>query len=143
MNGRPALDALALLDVIIREGSVTRAALEVGLSQPAVSNALARLRQELGDPLLVRTPDGMTPTPRALELVGPVRRALAELAPILEARPPFHPATSRASFQLAATDHVALLVLPRLARVLQRDAPGVELSLVPWRGEPTYEDVAA
>ncbi len=78
------LNLLGALDVLVQERSVTLAGKRLGLSQPAMSYALARLRELLHDPVLVRTSNGMVPTPRALELAGPVRAALDQLRATLE-----------------------------------------------------------
>src|ERR1700724_2749655 len=78
------LNLLIVFDAVMRERSVTRAAAGIGLSQPAVSHALGRLRHLLGDELFVRTPTGMTPTPRAEILAGPLRDALSDLRLALE-----------------------------------------------------------
>ncbi len=78
------LNLLIVFDAVMRERSVTRAGASIGRSQPAVSHALNRLRQLLGDELFVRTPSGMTPTPRAEGLAAPLRNALTELRFALE-----------------------------------------------------------
>lgn len=124
------LNLLVVLDVLLAERSVTRAGKRLGLSQPAVSNALGRLREALGDPLLVRTPQGMVPTPRALALEQPLRDALARIDLALGDTPDaFQPALSRRTFSLAATDYVQLVVLPPLLARLQIEAPGVVLAV--------------
>lgn len=123
------LNLLVVLDALLAERSVTRAGARVGLSQPAVSNALARLRALVGDPLLVRAGSAMEPTPRALELAGPVRHALATLGRALSTAPRFDPATSQHTFRVAATDEAQLTLVPPLAARLAAAAPGVDLSL--------------
>lgn len=131
------LNLLAALDVLVRERSVTRAGQRMGLSQPAMSNVLGQLRRLLDDPVLVRTARGMAPTPRALQLVGPVRKALAELEGALAAEAGFDPARAERVFRIAAMDHAWVTLLPRLARRLTGEAPGVRIDLLP------YEEVSA
>lgn len=135
------LNLLVTLDALLAEGHVSRAARRLGLSQPAVSNALAQLRSWLGDPLLVRSGAVMIPTERARALAGPVRAALQTLQAALEA-PSFDPARAARTFVLATTDFVEFVMLPRLlARVAAR-APGVHFRVVSWphhRVPPTLE----
>jgi DNA-binding transcriptional LysR family regulator len=137
------LNLLRALDALVRERSVTKAGLAMGLSQPAMSNALGRLREALGDPVLVRTPTGMQPTPRALELVGPVRQALALVSSALARREPFDPRTAQAAITVAGTDHAAFVLLPSLARALHEEAPGVTVEFTPWRGAATTRELQA
>jgi DNA-binding transcriptional LysR family regulator len=120
---------LRCFDALITERSVSRAAERLGLSQPAMSNALARLRELLDDPLLLRARGLMTPTNRALELVEPVRNTLASLDRILSRPGPFDPATSRLSFTLTAPEYVESTLLPALIERLQRDAPLIDLEV--------------
>lgn len=121
------LNLLLVFEALLEERSVSRAARRVGLSQPALSNALARLRATFGDTLFTRTARGMIPTPRALELAGPVRGGLAQLRAALAERPRFDPAASTRSFRLAMTDYAELLLLGPLLRRLQRSAPEVQI----------------
>lgn len=127
------LNLLLVFDAVMAERNVTRAAERVGLSQPALSNALTRLRGHLNDELFVRGPDGMRPTPRALELAAPIHEALASLEQALDpAR--FDPATSTRTFRVATNDYVATVLLPPLAARLGRAAPQVDLRVVPLGG---------
>jgi DNA-binding transcriptional LysR family regulator len=121
------LNLLLVFEALMDERNVTRAAKRVGLSQPAMSNALARLRRTFDDPLLVRTSDGMLPTPRAQALIVPVRAALAQLRGALEERPAFDPAASQRIFHLLSNDYVELLLLPQVSAELQRQAQEVKL----------------
>ncbi|WP_437677091.1 LysR family transcriptional regulator [Sorangium sp. So ce131] len=121
------LNLLVVFDALLAEGSVTRAAARVGLSQSAMSHALGRLRALVDDPVLVRTPRGMTPTPRAQELIGPVRAALAEIEANVVRRARFEPTTARRAFTLATADYVELVLMPRLVQKLFSDAPHVDL----------------
>jgi DNA-binding transcriptional LysR family regulator len=124
------LNLLRVLDALFLEGSVNKAASRLKLSQPATSNALARLREQLGDPLFVRTRTGMAPTPRALELKGPLTTALRQVQEALSPAPAFDPSQARHTFVLAASDHAQLLVMPKLAVTLAR-YPGLKLRVVP------------
>ena len=100
MNVRDVdLNLLRVFDAVLREGGVTPAASLLGLTQPAVSNALARLRKLFGDALFVRTPAGMEPTPFARELAEPVRQALALLESALAHGPGFDPASASRAFR--------------------------------------------
>src|SRR6185295_16535070 len=98
------LNLLVALDALLTEQHVTRAADRVGLSQPAMSNALGRLRGVFGDELLVRTATGMQPTPRALELVDPLRQLLRQVERVLESYAGFDPATSDRTFTIRMSD---------------------------------------
>ena len=137
------LNLLVVLDALLREGSVTAAARRVGLSQPAVSNALARLRDTIGDPLFVRQGRGLAPTTRARELAAPVRRALEELSRALGPRTPFEPARSDRTFTVAMPDIAELVLMPPLAVRLRREAPGVQVRLVPNRAAPARATLAS
>ena len=123
------LNLLVALRSLLEERHVSRAAMRVGLTQPAMSNALGRLRRLFGDELLVRTPNGMQLTPRALTLAGPLEAALELLETALGGEG-FAPETSRRSFTLAMADYTALVVLPPLKRRLARTAPGVDLVIL-------------
>jgi DNA-binding transcriptional LysR family regulator len=137
------LNLLVVFDVLLGERSVTRTAARLGLSQPAVSNALSRLRDALGDPLFVRTPHGMAPTPRALALEGPLRLALDRVASALAGDGTFEPATSRRSFVLAATDYVQFALLPPLFRRIEREAPGIAVSVQPVLQRHPWQELEA
>jgi DNA-binding transcriptional LysR family regulator len=128
--GRFDLNLLVVFDVVMRERSVKRAAQQVGLSQPAVSHALARLRHMLSDELLVRTPTGMAPSPRAEQLAGPVRLALEEMQLALQPEA-FIPKHAERRFAIAADSCAAIVVAPALIRAAVIAAPGVRLDLRP------------
>lgn len=121
------LQLLACLDVLVAERSVTRAAQRLNMSQPAMSTALARLRDLMQDALLVRTSKGMTPTPRALEVVESVRIHLRGLESAIAASEPFEPATAREQIRIATTDFTGTLLLPLVANYLSQKAPGISL----------------
>ncbi len=122
------LNLLVILDALLSEQHVTRAAARLHLSQPAVSHALARLRDLLGDPLLVRAGAGLVPTSRAMELMAPLTEALAQVQSLL-APNAFDPATTRRTFRLAMSDYGAAIVLPGLIRTLRSEAPGIDLQI--------------
>ena len=128
--GNLDLNLLRVFDSIAREHSVTVAAARLGLTQPAVSNALARLRRELGDPLFVRTSQGMRPSPLAGALADPVHRALTLIDAALAGGPVFDPATSTRSFRFYMSDIGEIFFLPPLVEHLRRLAPGVHLEAV-------------
>ena len=110
------LNLLVILDVLLTERSVSRAAQRLHLTPSAVSHALKRLRELFGDELLVRDGRRMSPTVRALELAETLPRALVEVAHVLSAPEPFDPATSTRAFRLAAPDFVAPLVLQEVSQ---------------------------
>jgi DNA-binding transcriptional LysR family regulator len=126
---RTDLNLLAVFEVLMQERNVTRAAARLGLSQPAVSAALGRLRQSLGDRLLVRSGPGMRPTPRAEQLVGSISQALNSIESALALGATFDPAKARRSFTLMLSDIGEIIYLPRLIERVQREAPGIELSV--------------
>jgi DNA-binding transcriptional LysR family regulator len=121
------LNLLRVLDAVLRERSVTVAAGRLGLTQPAVSNALARLRAAFGDTLFVRTPSGMAPTPFARDLDAPVRQALALIESALVHGGGFDPATSTRAFRFYMSDLGEISFLPALVEHVRRLAPGVYL----------------
>ena len=123
------LNLLRVLDALLRERNVSRAAERLSLSQPAVSNALNRLRDLLDDPLLVRVGRSMQPTPRALALEVPIRDVLQRIEESLSADAPFDPASSRQRFRIAVTDYVELILMPRLLKLLAERAPGVQIDI--------------
>lgn len=135
------LNLLVALRALLAERHVTRAATRVGLSQPAMSHALARLRELLGDPLLVRTPRGMRPTPRAEAMTAPLERALADIGRVLASPAPFDPRRSTRRFRIATNDYQELLVFPRLLSRLWKEAPNVDVE-VSNLGKDTNEDLA-
>ncbi|WJK11277.1 LysR family transcriptional regulator [Pseudomonas fluorescens] len=122
------LNLLVILDALLSEQHVTRAAERLHLSQPAVSHALARLRDLLGDPLLVRAGSGLVPTARALELAAPLAETLAHVQSLL-APNTFDPTSARRTFRLAMSDYGAAIILPGLIRTLRTEAPGIDLQI--------------
>ena len=133
------LNLLVALDALITERQVTRAAQKLALSQPAVSNALSRLRAIFGDELLVRTARGMQPTPRALEVAGPLRQILKQTERIFDSDIAFEPQLAAREFTVRMSDLLACLVLPRLTARLRAGAPGVSLKIVHLPPEQTVD----
>ncbi|MET0210785.1 MAG: LysR family transcriptional regulator [Burkholderiaceae bacterium] len=125
------LHLLACLDALLQEKQVTRAAERMNMSQPGMSNALARLRQKLDDPLLVRTSQGMVPTERALQLQASVRAALRHVDAAMESQTSFDPARARNTFKVAMSDYVAMLFMPAIMNWMARECPGVHMVLGP------------
>lgn len=121
------LNLLRVFEAVHAHGSASAAAEALGVTQPAVSNALRRLREEFGDELFTRTPRGVSPTPLADRLAVSVSQALALLREGLEPAPRFDPATSRRSFRVLMSDIGEIAFLPGLLRWLQAEAPGVRL----------------
>ena len=137
------LNLLRVFDAVLRDHSVTAAARHLGLTQPAVSNALARLRALLEDALFVRTPSGMDATPFARELAEPVRQALALLESALAHGPGFDPATSTRAFRFYMSDLGQVEFLPPLVERAQRVAPGLRLEAVALEVEDISDALAA
>lgn len=124
------LNLLLVFDHMLKHKRVSDVAANLGLSQPAISNALARLRRLLGDELFLRTPHGMEPTPFASELAEPVAFAMGALHTALNHRLLFDPATSTRTFTIAMTDIGEIYFTPPLMDLLSRTAPGVTISTV-------------
>jgi DNA-binding transcriptional LysR family regulator len=124
------LNLLVVFDAVMRERSVTRAGRLIGLSQPAMSHALNRLRHMLGDELFVRTPDGMAPTPRAESIAEPLRNALSEMQLALEPVT-FDPRASDRRFTLGLNNFAAVVLAPPLVASACGEAPGIHLDMRP------------
>ena len=122
------LNLLPVFEAVYVERSLTRAGEILNVTQPAVSNALARLREAFGDPLFVRAGRGVAPTPKAQTLIGPVREALTRLRAGLDPASAFDPGTSERTFNIASRDASSSVVIPRLAKRLERIAPLVRIS---------------
>lgn len=136
------LNLLVVFDTLMAERSVTRAASLNGLSQPAVSRALNRLRHLFDDPLFVRRDRAMEPTERALELAGPIHGALADISRTLTVRPEFDPATARATVKIATIDLYHTRLLPLLVRRLRREATGIRLEIESTDCSRMHEELA-
>jgi DNA-binding transcriptional LysR family regulator len=137
------LNLLVVLDVLLAERNVTHAAQRLGLGQSTVSNALARLREALGDQLLVRTAGGMIPTARALAVQHRLSEALGGIADVVNVGASFEPRTARRAFVIAATDYVQFVLLGELLRTVRESAPGVTLELVAPRGQFPWHELAS
>lgn len=124
------LNLLRVFDAMMLELSTVRAGERIGLSQPAVSSALSRLRHALGDELFVRDGNRMLPTARAVELQGVVREALARVEDALSAATTFDPATSAQSFMMVGSDYFSTLLMPQLAARLSRLAPSATFQMI-------------
>ncbi|MGJ4971570.1 LysR family transcriptional regulator [Bradyrhizobium sp. HKCCYLRH1073] len=131
------LNLLVALDALLRESSVSRAALRIGLSQPATSHALQRLRDLLGDPLLVRTGARMELTPRALALQAPLAQALDQVRGLFTPDA-FDAARSERQFRLMMPDLAVELLMPSLMAKVTRAAPNLRIDVVPWRGPAIF-----
>lgn len=126
---------LMVFDQIYKTRSVTAAAEALDLGQPAVSVALAKLRHHFGNPLFVRTSNGMEPTPFSQGLVQPVRDVLAALDQVLGYRSEFDPATAQRTFRICMTDISQLVLLPRLLAKLRVMAPAVCIETIPMSAD--------
>lgn len=123
----PELKLLQLFDLLYETRSVTRAAAQLGQSQPTISIWLARLREHLHDPLFIRTPRGMAPTPQADALIGPCRQILESLRRFTAWEIAFDPATAQRRFRICMTDASHVTLLPRLLAHVRAQAPGIQL----------------
>ena len=121
------LNLLVAFDVLMQELNVTRAAEHMFVTQSAMSHILHRLRQQLDDPLLVKTPAGMKPTERALTMIGPVRALLSEMEQLIQPPQEFEADTSQRRFVLAATDYMEVLLIPKLSSLVDQLAPGIDI----------------
>jgi len=125
------LNLLRVFDAVMIEQNLTRAAGRLAMTQPAVSNALRRLRDALHDELLIRTAHGVKPTPRAEALWPAVRHALSELEEAITPEQNFDISTAQTTFRLAMADATAALWLPALVRSIEREAPGLTVRMSP------------
>ncbi len=123
------LNLLKLLPVLADEKSVTKAAERLYMSQSAFSHALNRVREQLEDPLFIRTSQGMEPTPRARQLIPVIRESLGRLERGMTGSRQFDPATSARTFYLGAVDYFEFLGLPRLVSKFKSEAPNIRLSV--------------
>jgi DNA-binding transcriptional LysR family regulator len=131
------LNLLVALDALLREASVSRAAMRIGLSQPAASHALQRLRDLIGDPLLVRSGARMELTPRAQALRGPLAQALDQVRGLF-IPDEFDAARSERHFRLMMPDLAVELLVPPLMEKITKAAPNVTIDVVPWRGPAIF-----
>jgi DNA-binding transcriptional LysR family regulator len=131
------LNLLVALDALLLEASVSRAAMRIGLSQPAASHALQRLRDLIGDPLLVRTGARMELTPRALALRAPLAQTLDQVRSLF-VPDAFDAVRSERQFRLMMPDLAVELLMPPLMEKVTRLAPNVRIDVVPWRGPAIF-----
>lgn len=123
------LNLLVAFDALMAERNVTRAAVQVGVSQPAMSAALSRLRKFFGDPLFLRSADGLVPTPRAGDLAAPISQALEQIKSTLVGKSEFVREKASLTFKLGLSDYPTFVLLPSLLEELGKSAPGVSLSV--------------
>ena len=128
--GRVDLNLLVYLDVLLRERNVTKAANHLGLSQPALSNGLRRLRELFDDPLLVRTSEGMIPTERAEQLQPVIRDVLSKVDMAVQPQAAFDSANEEHLFRIMASDYAESTLFPDLLQRLRREAPGIILDIL-------------
>jgi DNA-binding transcriptional LysR family regulator len=131
------LNLLVTLDALLREVNVSRAAMRIGLSQPAASHALQRLRDLIGDPLLVRNGARMELTPRAQALRGPLAQALDQVRGLF-IPDDFDAARSERHFRLMMPDLAVELLMPPLMEKITQAAPNIRIDIVPWRGPAIF-----
>jgi DNA-binding transcriptional LysR family regulator len=134
------LNLLIYLDVLLRERSVTKAAQALGITQPAMSNGLKRLRELFGDPVLVRTSDGMSATERALELQPLVRNILAAVDSAVQPTGVFESQISSRVYRIMVSDYAEATLVPAMVKRLRSEAPGVILGFL-TPSDVTYKDV--
>lgn len=138
--GKVDLNLLVYLDVLLRELNVTRAAEQLGITQPAMSNGLRRLRAMFNDPLLIRSSDGMKPTERALDLQPKVRQILAETQHLLEPKQEFKAIASRRVFRIMVSDYAEATLIPTLIKHIRSEAPHIILDLL-TPSDVSYQDM--
>jgi len=136
------LNLLIYLDVLLREKNVTRAASQLNITQPAMSNGLKRLRTLFGDPILVRTSDGMVPTERARVLAPSIRKILLELEEALQGEEEFNEFNSQRVFRIMASDYAASTLIPPLLKSINKVAPNITLDIM-TPSDVTFHDVEA
>ena len=137
------LNLFIVFDAIYTEANLTRAGQIIGITQPAVSNALARLRETFNDPLFVRTAQGMVPTPMAQNIISPVRSALALLRVSVQESRTFNPLQANKTFRISMTDLTEAVILPPLFQRLRRHAPAVVIESFLAHRRETTSDLAA
>jgi DNA-binding transcriptional LysR family regulator len=126
---RADLNLLVLFEVVFGERHVGRAGEKLNLSPSAVSHGLGRLRRLLNDPLFLKTPKGVVPTSRALELEGPVSEILARVRKVILSAEPFDPAKVVRRFTIGAPDGCSAVFLPAFMGAIRAQAPGIDISI--------------
>ena len=136
------LNLLVVFDALMTEQHLTRAAQKIGLSQPATSNALSRLRSLFNDDLFIKTSKGMTPTPRAIELAASIHQSLLQVQTAIYSEPEFIPQKSDRVFRLGMDDYSELVFLPKLLAQMQILAPKVKIQVrsTNWMRSPKLLD---
>lgn len=135
------LNLLVAFDALMNERNVTRAAVQVGVSQPAMSAALSRLRTLLGDPLFQRSADGLLPTARARDLAAPVAQVLRQIEGAMVSRPAFEPHIAAVTFRLGLQDYPTVVLLPTLLVALQQAMPDVSVNVVAYNDRNAAVDL--
>jgi DNA-binding transcriptional LysR family regulator len=134
------LHLIRVLHTVLTERSVSRAALRLGMYQPAVSAALKRLRDLAGDPLLVRSGSGMVPTVAGLRMIEPAADILRSAEVLFSDARSFEPATARHTFSLAASDYLDPLFLPQLVTQIKAQAPNCPIDIHPLSRDSDYRN---
>ena len=134
------LNLLVALQTLLEEGNVSRAAERLFISQPAMSKTLGRLRDAFDDPLFIRTPHGLRPTPRALSLREPLQSLLENIQSLVN-EAPFDPASYEGEFIIAISEYLGITIIPELMAKLQSAAPGIRIKVV-TRMEHQLEQLA-
>lgn len=134
------LNLLVYFSVLLREGNVTKAAEHLGLSQPAMSNGLRRLRKVFNDPLLVRTSNGMMPTDKAKELQPLVQNVLSQIELFVQPTIEFDPTNSKRLFRVMASDYAETTLLPRVRTRMAEEAPDTALDIL-TPSDVTFQDI--
>ncbi|MEE3157468.1 MAG: LysR family transcriptional regulator [Pseudomonadota bacterium] len=137
------LNLFIVFDAIYTEANLTRAGQIVGITQPAVSNALARLRETFNDPLFVRTAQGMVPTPMAQNIITPVRSALQLLRVSVQESRSFVPEQATKTYRISMTDLTEAVILPHLASRIRRMAPNINIDSFLIKRRETTKELAA
>ncbi|WP_027817562.1 LysR family transcriptional regulator [Paraburkholderia bannensis] len=123
------LNLLVAFDALMRERNVTRAAAQIGVSQPAMSAALSRLRTLLGDPLFIRSANGLLPTARARDLADPIAQALRQIETTLVGTRAFAPGEAALTVNVGLSDYPAFVLLPALLEAVAQEAPGMAINV--------------
>ncbi len=137
---RVDLNLLVYLDVLLREQNVTKAADQLGITQPAMSNSLRRLRDLFNDPLLIRTSQGMSPTERAQELQPQVREILSGVEKVIQPSAEFKLEESERVFRIMASDYAESTIIPGLLKAIRHTAPHIRLDIL-TPSDVTFQDV--
>ncbi|MBO4225615.1 LysR family transcriptional regulator [Bradyrhizobium neotropicale] len=135
------LNLLVMLEALVAERSVSKAARRMGLTQSAMSHALRRLRDTFNDELFVRSPDGMEPTLRALELANATHAALEQIERTIDKSASFDPATAERTFTLRISEYVSGHLLQRLCPILRKEAPGIRINAAHFTGDPREDEI--